>query len=66
MAIIMISSDLPEVIGMADRVLVMHEGKLTAELSRAEATEEAIMFAATGQVGSGREQKLKATPNGQS
>jgi len=49
MAIIMISSDLPEVIGMADRVLVMHEGKLTAELSRPEATEEAIMFAATGQ-----------------
>jgi rhamnose transport system ATP-binding protein len=49
MAIIMISSDLPEVIGMADRVLVMHEGKLTAELARSEATEEAIMFAATGQ-----------------
>ncbi|MBV8532657.1 MAG: sugar ABC transporter ATP-binding protein [Verrucomicrobia bacterium] len=52
MAIIMISSDLPEVIGMADRVLVMHEGKLTAELSRSEATEEAIMFAATGQAAS--------------
>ena len=49
MGIIMISSDLPEVIGMADRVLVMHEGKLTAELSRSEATEETIMFAATGQ-----------------
>ena len=49
MGIIMISSDLPEVIGMADRVLVMHEGKLTAELSRGEATEETIMFAATGQ-----------------
>jgi len=49
MAIVMISSDLPEVIGMADRVLVMHEGKLTAELPRSEATEEAIMFAATGQ-----------------
>jgi rhamnose transport system ATP-binding protein len=49
MAIIMVSSDLPEVIGMADRVLVMHEGKLTAELPRSEATEEAIMFAATGQ-----------------
>ena len=52
MAIIMISSDLPEVIGMADRVLVMHEGKLTAELSRSEATEEAIMFAATGRTAS--------------
>ena len=48
MAIMMISSDLPEVIGMADRVLVMHEGKLTAGLARSEATEEAIMFAATG------------------
>jgi rhamnose transport system ATP-binding protein len=52
MAIIMISSDLPEVIGMADRVLVMHEGKLTAELSRSEATEEVIMFAATGRTAS--------------
>jgi len=66
MAIIMISSDLPEVIGMADRILVMHEGKLTAELSRAEATEEAIMFAATGQVGPRPDQKSKATPNGKS
>ncbi len=52
MGILMISSDMPEVIGMADRVLVMHEGKLTAELSRSEATEEAIMFAAAGQTGS--------------
>src|SRR5262249_1012973 len=67
MAIIMISSDLPEVIGMADRVLVMHEGKLTAELRRAEATEEAIMFAATGQqMGSRCDQKSSTTPNGQS
>jgi rhamnose transport system ATP-binding protein len=66
MAIIMISSDLPEVLGMADRVLVMHEGKLTAELSRSEATEEAIMFAATGQSGSYRENHSKATPNAQS
>ena len=52
MGILMISSDMPEVIGMADRVLVMHEGKLTAELSRSEATEEAIMFAAAGQTAS--------------
>jgi len=48
-AVLMISSELPEVLGMADRVLVMHEGRLTGELSRAEADEEAVMRAATGQ-----------------
>ncbi len=49
MAVLMISSELPEVLGMADRVLVMHEGRISAEFSRAEATEDAIMRAATGQ-----------------
>ncbi|SDQ31601.1 sugar ABC transporter ATP-binding protein [Microbacterium sp. cf332] len=47
LAILMISSELPEVLGMADRVLVMREGRLTGEFDRAEATPEAIMFAAT-------------------
>ncbi|MFZ0530102.1 MAG: sugar ABC transporter ATP-binding protein [Propionicimonas sp.] len=47
LAILMISSELPEVLGMADRVLVMREGRLTATLDRAEATAEAVMFAAT-------------------
>jgi rhamnose transport system ATP-binding protein len=47
-AVLMISSELPEVLGMADRVLVMHEGRLSAELSREDATEERVMFAATG------------------
>ncbi|UGQ09141.1 sugar ABC transporter ATP-binding protein [Yinghuangia sp. ASG 101] len=51
LAILMISSDLPEVLGMADRVLVMHEGRITAELSRADATEETVMAAATGRSG---------------
>ncbi|RFA23510.1 sugar ABC transporter ATP-binding protein [Subtercola boreus] len=46
-AILMISSELPEVLGMADRVLVMHEGRITAELPRSEATAERIMLAAT-------------------
>ena len=45
--IIMASSDLPELLGMSDRILVMHEGRLTGELSRAEASEEAIMRLAT-------------------
>lgn len=51
LGIVMISSDLPEVLAMSDRILVLHEGRLAAELSRAEATEERVMFAATGHDG---------------
>jgi rhamnose transport system ATP-binding protein len=47
MAILMISSELPEVLGMADRVLVVCEGAITADISRAEATPELVMHAAT-------------------
>jgi ribose transport system ATP-binding protein len=46
--ILMISSELPEVLAVADRVLVMHEGRMTGELSRAEATQERIMTYAAG------------------
>jgi rhamnose transport system ATP-binding protein len=48
-AILMISSELPEVLGMADRVLVMREGWLTGEFPRSEATPESVMFAATAE-----------------
>ena len=46
--ILMISSDLEEVIGMSDRVLVMHQGRIAGELPRAALTEEGIMNLATG------------------
>jgi ABC-type sugar transport system ATPase subunit len=41
--ILMISSDLPEILALADRILVMRQGRMTGELTRAEATEEKIM-----------------------
>jgi ABC-type sugar transport system ATPase subunit len=44
--ILMISSDLPEVLALADRIIIMHHGRITGELSRAEATEEKIMHLA--------------------
>lgn len=47
-AIIMVSSDLPEILGVSDRVIVVHEGNIAGELSKSEATEEKIMKLATG------------------
>ena len=47
LAILMVSSELPEVIGMCDRILVMREGEITAEIMKADATEEEIMKHAT-------------------
>ncbi len=38
---------------MSDRILVLHEGRITAEISRDQATEERVMFAATGNVATG-------------
>ncbi|MCM3671403.1 sugar ABC transporter ATP-binding protein [Mesobacillus maritimus] len=47
-AIIMVSSELPEVLGMSDRILVVHEGKIAGELPKETATQENIMTLATG------------------
>lgn len=49
LAIILISSELPEVLAMADRVMVLHEGRVSGTFARSEATQERVMFAATGQ-----------------
>ena len=48
LTILMISSELPEILGMSDRILVMREGRLVAEFSRAEATQERVIEAAAG------------------
>ena len=50
-AIIMVSSEMPEVLGMSDRVVVMHEGRVSGVVDRAEATQERIMQLATGTAG---------------
>lgn len=47
LAILLISSELPEILAMSDRILVMREGRITAQIERAAATQEAIMAAAT-------------------
>jgi ribose transport system ATP-binding protein len=48
MAVLFVSSEMEEIMGMADRTLVMHEGRITGELAREDFSEEAIMELATG------------------
>jgi len=60
-AVLMISSELPEVLAVADRILVMREGRVQAEFAHADASEERIMAAATGQ-GSVQTPPLEASP----
>ncbi len=49
LAIVLVSSELPEVLGLSDRVIVLHEGRQTGEFTRSNATPEAVMACATGQ-----------------
>jgi ABC-type sugar transport system ATPase subunit len=60
-AIIMISSELPEILGMSDRILVMHEGRVGGIFERKDATQESIMQAATGHGLDAQEQQEKMT-----
>ena len=48
LAIVLVSSELPEVLGLSDRVLILHEGRITGEFTRQEATPEKVMACATG------------------
>jgi D-xylose transport system ATP-binding protein len=50
LAIVLVSSELPEVLGLSDRVIVLHEGRVTGEFTRGEATPEAVMACATGRI----------------
>jgi ABC-type sugar transport system ATPase subunit len=50
LAIVLVSSELPEVLGLSDRVIVLHEGRITGEFPRGEATPEAVMSCATGRI----------------
>jgi D-xylose transport system ATP-binding protein len=50
LAIVLVSSELPEVLGLSDRVLVLHEGQVTGEFTRSTATPESVMACATGHV----------------
>jgi ribose transport system ATP-binding protein len=47
-AVLFVSSEMEEILGMSDRALVMHEGRITGELQREELSEEAVMNLATG------------------
>jgi ABC-type sugar transport system ATPase subunit len=48
-AVVLVSSELPELMGMSDRILMLHEGRIAGEFSRAEATPEKLLAAAMGQ-----------------
>lgn len=48
--IILISTEMPELLGMSDRIIVMHEGRITGELSKHEATQNKVLHLASGEV----------------
>lgn len=63
-AVLMISSELPEILGASDRILVMYEGRVTGGLDAAEATEERIMFLAAGRTDAPTTSDRQGEPDG--
>lgn len=51
LAILLITSEMPELLAMSDRILVLHRGRMTAEFARADATQDRILKAAMGEAG---------------
>ncbi|HYH92245.1 MAG TPA: sugar ABC transporter ATP-binding protein [Candidatus Saccharimonadales bacterium] len=64
LGIILISSDLPEVLAMSDRIVVLHEGRITAEIPHERATQERVMYAATGSSDDGHDVQPGSTVTG--
>ena len=62
-AVIMVSSEMAEVIGVSDRIIVMHEGEMTATLERSEATQDVIMRYATGEAQEAAPEKIDEGAN---
>src|ERR1700752_58834 len=58
LSIVLVSSELPEVLGLSDRVMVLHEGRVTGEFTRSTATPESVMAFATGQTKLNHKEKL--------
>jgi ABC-type sugar transport system ATPase subunit len=60
MGVLVMSTELPEIMGIADRIVVMYEGRITGEFTRAEATQERIIAAAAGMTGNERLEEVVA------
>lgn len=61
LSIILVSSEMPEVLGMSDRIIVMHEGHLSGEFTREQATQEVLMAAAVGKLNRVNQSKKMTT-----
>lgn len=62
LSIILVSSEMPEVLGMSDRIIVMHEGHLGGEFTREQATQEVLMAAAVGKLNRVNQSKKDDNP----